>query len=413
MALPSNMTTTHLDAGTDDPKQARAELATNAGLFNALLTFLAGSDITKYPLAIGDGLENLSNTHIRLRDGNTVKRKGTNGPPEVALGYAAKTSAYTVVAADRGKLIDCTANTFTVTLTAAATLGADFWFMIRNSGSGTITVDPNSTEQIDGASTLTLAQGESAFVICTGTAFKTVGAGGGGGGAVDIQIFTTSGTWSKPSDASVVLAIGWGGGGGGSSAGGDAGGGGGACVFAFWQADDLGATETVTIGASGNGSSGGSGGTGGSTTFDKLTAYGGGGGGASGDNLGGGGGGGWLSAGSTGNPNGTGGAPGGGAAGGGGSTGGSGFGGGGGGRTGAPSSIDGGHSAWGGGGGGASTGAGGKSVWGGGGGGGNTAGTSVFGGNGGAQNTNGSAPGGGGGRGNTNGARGELWVISW
>lgn len=411
MALPSNMTTTHLDAGTDDPKQARAELATNAGLFNSLLTFLASSDITKFPLAVGDGLENNSNTSLRLRNGITVQRKGTNGPPEVTLGYAAKTSAYTVVAADRGKLIDCTANTFTVTLTAAATLGADFWFMIRNSGSGTITVDPNSTEQIDGASTLTLAQGESAFVICTGTAFKTVGQGGGGGGSVDIQIFTSSGTWSKPSDASVVLAIGWGGGGGGSSAGGDAGGGGGACVFAFWQADDLGATETVTIGSGGSGSSG-TGGTGGSTTFDSLTAYGGGGGSLFGDDLGGGGGGGWLSAGTSGTPNGTGGAPGGGEAGGGDATGGSGFGGGGGGRSGSGGSNDGGHSAWGGGGGGAGSGAGGKSVWGGGGGG-NTAGTSVFGGNGGAQNTNGSAPGGGGGRGNTNGARGELWVISW
>ena len=93
-----------------------------------------------------------------------------------ALGNAvlAKGAAYTVVATDRGKLIDCTTGTWTLTLTAAATLGS-FAFAVRNSGSGTITIDPNLSETIDGASTIALAAGESCVVVCDGTKFYSVG----------------------------------------------------------------------------------------------------------------------------------------------------------------------------------------------------------------------------------------------
>jgi len=89
-------------------------------------------------------------------------------------GVLPKTAAHTVVAADRGKLIDCT-NTWTLTLTAAATLGAGFAFAVRNSGTGTITIDGNSAELVDGASTIALAAGESATLACNGSAWKTLG----------------------------------------------------------------------------------------------------------------------------------------------------------------------------------------------------------------------------------------------
>lgn len=85
-----------------------------------------------------------------------------------------KSAAYTVVAADKGKLIDYTTGTYTLSLTAAATLGAGFSFAVRNSGAGVITIDPNGTELIDGAATITLAADESCFVLCSGTTFKTV-----------------------------------------------------------------------------------------------------------------------------------------------------------------------------------------------------------------------------------------------
>ncbi len=93
-----------------------------------------------------------------------------------ALGNAvlSKSAAYTVVEADRGKLIDCTTDTWTLSLTAAATLGS-FAFAVRNSGAGVITIDPDLSETIDGATTITLAAGESCVVVCDGSAFKTIG----------------------------------------------------------------------------------------------------------------------------------------------------------------------------------------------------------------------------------------------
>lgn len=88
-----------------------------------------------------------------------------------------KSSAYTAVAADRSKLINCTAS-LTLSLTAAATLG-DGWFIVVKASSGDVTVDPDSSETIDGAATFTIYEGQSAVVWCNGTAFLTSGTIGG------------------------------------------------------------------------------------------------------------------------------------------------------------------------------------------------------------------------------------------
>jgi hypothetical protein len=107
---------------------------------------------------------------------------GTQAAAQVALqtllgaGVAARSGAYTVVAGDRGKLINAT-GTWALALPAAATAGAGFAFALRNSGTGGITIDPNATELIDGAQTLTLAAGGSAIIVCTGSAWMTVGLG--------------------------------------------------------------------------------------------------------------------------------------------------------------------------------------------------------------------------------------------
>ena len=83
-----------------------------------------------------------------------------------------KTGAYAVVATDRGSLISCT-GTFTLTYTAAATLGDGWTNIVRNDGTGVITLDANSAELIDEQLTITLGAGETAIVYCTGTALKT------------------------------------------------------------------------------------------------------------------------------------------------------------------------------------------------------------------------------------------------
>ena len=110
-------------------------------------------------------------------DGATVTAMATLG---VALSsYVAKTSNYTALTSDKGKLIDATSGTWTLTLPAAATAGDGFNVSLRNSGSGAITIDPNLSETIDGAATLSVNAGESLVMYCNGTAWVTVGKSSG------------------------------------------------------------------------------------------------------------------------------------------------------------------------------------------------------------------------------------------
>lgn len=83
------------------------------------------------------------------------------------------TGAYTVLTTDGGKVFNCTSGTFTVSLTAAATLGSGFNCWIWNTGTGVITIDPNAAETIDGVTTLTLQQGEGTQIVCDGTNWQT------------------------------------------------------------------------------------------------------------------------------------------------------------------------------------------------------------------------------------------------
>jgi hypothetical protein len=88
--------------------------------------------------------------------------------------YLTRTAATTVVTGDRGRLFDCS-GTWTMTLPAAASAGAGWVCEVRNSGSGTITLDGNGSETVDGATTRALAPGQGGVLICTGTGWVTMG----------------------------------------------------------------------------------------------------------------------------------------------------------------------------------------------------------------------------------------------
>jgi hypothetical protein len=86
--------------------------------------------------------------------------------------YATKAVNYTALANDNNAVIECTA-ALTLTLTAVATLGANWHIWVYANG-GDVTIDPNASELINGATTLVIPNGSSALVISTGSAFRAI-----------------------------------------------------------------------------------------------------------------------------------------------------------------------------------------------------------------------------------------------
>lgn len=150
----------------------------------------------------------------------------TGAPAAVpGIARAAKTSAYTLVSADKGALIDCR-GTWTLGLAAAATLAAGWWCYVRNTSNGDITIDPDGSELIDGASTLVMKPGFIYLLQCDGVGFSVI--------TVKRRTYerrsliTTSGTFVAPEDCFVIRPYAFG---SGANAVSGTGGAGGGCAY--------------------------------------------------------------------------------------------------------------------------------------------------------------------------------------
>lgn len=105
--------------------------------------------------------------------------------------------SYTALSADYNQFWRAT-GAVTVNLTAAATL-TDGWRLWVKADGGAVTVDPNGAELINGAATLTVNNGSSALIICTGTDFFAIvlgdvtSTGSFGGGYKLADVLLTSG----------------------------------------------------------------------------------------------------------------------------------------------------------------------------------------------------------------------------
>lgn len=123
------------------------------------------------------------------------------GAPAVVPGIAraAKTGVYTLVAEDKGALIDCS-GTWTLGFDAAATLGAGWWCYVRNVGTSTITADPNGSELIDGVTSGAIRPGMTLLIQCGGTAFHCVRVGP----HVAMEVLTSGTSWTVPLGVRVV-----------------------------------------------------------------------------------------------------------------------------------------------------------------------------------------------------------------
>lgn len=94
---------------------------------------------------------------------------------QLATTVSTRTTNTIIAAADARKLIVYSSGTFSQTFTAAATLADGFLLFLRNEGSGVITLDPNGSETIDGATTYALKQNQACIVYCDGANFHTIG----------------------------------------------------------------------------------------------------------------------------------------------------------------------------------------------------------------------------------------------
>lgn len=79
----------------------------------------------------------------------------------VANSVVPKSSGFTAYKYDKGSIYHCSA-ALTMAMDAVATLEAGWYVYVKNTGTSTaVTVDPNSSETINGASTLTIHPGET------------------------------------------------------------------------------------------------------------------------------------------------------------------------------------------------------------------------------------------------------------
>lgn len=87
------------------------------------------------------------------------------------------TSPYTFLAADRAQTKIWASGVGTGILPPAATLSNNWFTLFKNNGTGSFTVSTTGGELIDGTTSFQFNPVESAFIICTGTEYITVGYG--------------------------------------------------------------------------------------------------------------------------------------------------------------------------------------------------------------------------------------------
>lgn len=84
---------------------------------------------------------------------------------------------YAIGDADRAAAFVWTGGAGTLTLPSAATVGNDWFFQVRNGGTGAIAIATTGGQLINGGATLTFNPGDSAIVVCDGSSFFTIGFG--------------------------------------------------------------------------------------------------------------------------------------------------------------------------------------------------------------------------------------------
>ena len=91
-----------------------------------------------------------------------------------ALDVNSFNSNFTLTSSYRATVANWTSGAGTCSLSSVSSLGNNWFAIVKNSGSGAITIDPSGAELIDGVSSISLSVGESCVVVCTGTEFLSI-----------------------------------------------------------------------------------------------------------------------------------------------------------------------------------------------------------------------------------------------
>jgi len=102
-------------------------------------------------------------------------------------------SGYITGVNDRASLLLYSGTAGSLVPDDALTLGSDWFVLVRNAGTGALTIDPTGAQTINGLSTLSLQPSDSCFVICDGTGFYTIGLGQSATFAFDYTAINVSG----------------------------------------------------------------------------------------------------------------------------------------------------------------------------------------------------------------------------
>lgn len=82
------------------------------------------------------------------------------------------TSDLDIRSSDRARLYAYTGGSHTVTLPTSASVGADFFFLMKNGGAGTITVQPSGSDVIDGSASLLIQPNDGLILYSAGASNK-------------------------------------------------------------------------------------------------------------------------------------------------------------------------------------------------------------------------------------------------
>ena len=107
---------------------------------------------------------------------SSTKKNGSSQPLKATIGKVQTVTANTTVGATTSLVVaSSSSGAKTMTLPAAAVSAGRKITFVKSGASGTIVIDPNASEQVDGASTFTLtAAKDTATIVCDGTAWHVV-----------------------------------------------------------------------------------------------------------------------------------------------------------------------------------------------------------------------------------------------